>query len=185
MTAELFLTRFKESIYQQDDLIDVWNNTKSFTELIMSRLENILTEDGIKTEREYFRVDLISYKTQSNKEPLLGNLQSYSWDLITAVEHENDYRLWVDEVVKLSHLSCPLRVVIGYLPKNDTNTHYDYLQKVSETLNNIDAWKYTKKCGSFLIIIGDCKLTKDKQDRCVYTPYIYEYDKEAFIKTEW
>ena len=192
MTAEQFWKKFKENICGNEELSNVWNNTKEFTRLIMNQLdEKILASDSleeIKTEREYFRIDLISYKDTSKNKISCGKLQNCSWDLIAAVEHENDSRLWVDEVVKLAHIACPLRVVIGYLPKKQKDiqiAHSKYLKKVTETLNQIDAWKYTSKYGDYLIIIGDCELSKN-DIKCSYTPYLYEQKSQSFeYKRDW
>ena len=96
--------------------------------------------------------------------------KKYCWDLKVAIEHENDSRLWVDEVVKLAHIACPLRVVIGYLPKNNY-PHTEVLNKLAENLNNVSAWHTTKQY-PFLLIIGDSKVTH-YDERCHYTAYQY------------
>ena len=158
-----------------------WNNTRDFTNRMMEKLEKlVLAEPGMKTEREYFRIDLVGYKKRESAETLYHNLQKYSWDLEVAVEHENDYRLWVDEVVKLAHIVCPLRVVIGYLPKNSEKyPHEVVLKKVVENLKEVKAWESSSKTGDFMIIIGDCKVSSESE-RCVYSPYLYNYDTETF-----
>ncbi len=194
MKAYDFWVKFQENICENKELIENWNNSKKFTNAIMKKIEDqILKKDtleNIVTEREYFRIDLISYIDTSKTKCLHNSLQNCSWNLICAVEHENDYRLWVDEVVKLAHISCPLRVVIGYLPKEketlEQTKFSKYLDKVSKLLNNIESWKHTRNSGDFLIIIGDCKLsTTDK--KCVYTPFLYR--NGSFInmsgKTNW
>lgn len=181
MTAKKFWERFKESIYQNSELVSLWDYTKDFTNSIIDKLENsVIADKNVKTEREYFRIDLVGYIKKESTKTLHRNLQKYSWDLEVAVEHENDYRLWVDEVVKLAHIVCPLRVVIGYLPKNSEKyPHEVVLKKVVENLKEINAWESSSKTGDFMIIIGDCKVGS-KSERCVYTPYLYNYGTEAF-----
>lgn len=185
MTAQEFWRRFRNDIYQNPALGALWNDTAAFTEAILRRLETVISEEGCRTEREYFRVDLISYRGHvTGNEPLLGSLKRYSWDLVTAVEHENDRRLWMDEVVKLAHVACELRVVIGYLPLHDTHTHKEYLEKIAEHLQEMTAWQATKDCGEFMILIGDCKLDEqDKTARCMYTPYVYRDGR--FVCPPW
>ena len=181
MKAQEFWERFKENIYQNSELVSTWDNTKDFTNSIMDKLENnVIVDKNIKTEREYFRIDLVGYIKKESTKTLHWNLQKYSWDLEVAVEHENDYRLWVDEVVKLAHIVCPLRVVIGYLPKNSEKySHEVVLKKVVENLKEVKAWESSSKTGDFMIIIGDCKVSSESE-RCVYTPYLYNYDTETF-----
>lgn len=41
-------------------------------------------------------------------------LSAHLWDLELAVEHENSKQDWTDEVIKLIHVKCPLKVVISY-----------------------------------------------------------------------
>lgn len=193
MNAKTFWRNFKDKIYGNEELKKKWNNTKEFTNSIIEKLENdVIKEseenkenDDVKTEREYFRIDLISYRNlHKNNDFLIGKLQNCSWDLITAVEHENDYRLWFDEVVKLAHVSCPLRVVIGYLPKSAQ--HDKYIKKVSDALKKIEAWNNTKNIGEFMIIIGNCKLkSSDEEGKCVYRTYVYDKENEGFAVPEW
>ncbi len=184
MTAQEFWMRFRKDIYRNPSLCARWNDTAAFTEAILEKLETLITEEGCRTEREYFRVDLISYRSQDKQDTLLGSLRHYAWDLMTAVEHENDRRLWMDEVVKLAHIACDLRVVIGYLPLHDTHTHEEYLERIAEELYGIKAWQATKDCGEFMILIGDCKLAHDEEERrCVYTPYVFQ--NGGFVRPFW
>ena len=62
MKAQEFWERFKENIYQNSELVSTWDNTKDFTNSIMDKLENnVIADKNIKTEREYFRIDLVGY----------------------------------------------------------------------------------------------------------------------------
>lgn len=183
MTAQEFWDRFQKEICGNPELCFLWNDATAFTARMLEKLEKVISEKDCKTEREYFRIDLISYRSRLQPQPsatvgedcLIGGLKRYSWDLLTAVEHENDHRLWMDEVVKLAHVASPLRVVIGYIPLSMKEMHEAYLTKVAEALEGIEAWRCTKDYGEFLIIIGDCKLSRDDEDgRCVYTPYVFQ-----------
>lgn len=183
MNAQTFWGRFKENIYGNKELVEYWDYTKEFTGLIINKLaEKVIAEEDVITEKEYFRVDLISYKNNMSKKKLYNSLQKYSWDLVCAVEHENDHRLWVDEVVKLAHLACPLRVVIGYLPKKVKKNTEIYLEKVAETLDEIEAWNITSNYGEYMIVLGDCQVEDAKSEGCIYTPYIYNKETKKFEK---
>ena len=185
MTAHDFWVRFQKEICGNSELCGLWYDSTAFTERMMEKLENVIREEHCKTEREYFRIDLISYQCKEQYgSALLGSLKNYSWNLVTAVEHENNRRLWVDEVIKLAHIACRLRVVIGYLPVQDDYGHESYLHRVAEELRGIDAWEHTQSCGEFMILIGDCKLEgQETACRCVYTPYVYR-DGE-FVRPLW
>ena len=177
MTAKCFWERF-EKICKDEELKDNWNNTKKFTNRMLELLEYVVKEDNSIIEREYFRIDLITYK-DTKTQTSLGYLKNYSWDLLSAIEHENDSRLWVDEVVKLAHISARLRVVIGYMPLSEKQNQQKYIDEVSYVINDIMAWKQTRE-NEFLIIIGDSKVSEINQ-RCNYTPYIYKKDEERFL----
>jgi hypothetical protein len=43
-----------------------------------------------------------------------GEFQHTLWNLEVAIEHENESGRWYDEFVKLSHISCGLKVLITY-----------------------------------------------------------------------
>ena len=55
-------------------------------------------------------------------------LRKHFWDLKAAAEHENDSKDRMDEVIKLAHICCLLRVVIGHLPhKKDQQQMWNVL----------------------------------------------------------
>ena len=185
MTAKKFWKDFQKNVCGNEELKKEWFHFKKFTVLIMDKIEQILKYDeDVATEREYFRVDLISYRENNENEFLLNKLYNYTWNLEAAVEHENNSKTWMDEVIKLAHLSCDLRVVIGYLPLSEKKNQKEYLNKIADILNNkISAWKQTKTSGDFLIILGDSSFGSSEQyidNRCVYTPFLYSLQSNLF-----
>lgn len=92
----------------------------AFTELankgIVDRI--IESEDGLIPQHEYLRIDSIGYKHRyteiSEEEAREVGLNRHFWELAIAVEHENSKHDWMDEVIKLLHVRCPLKVVISY-----------------------------------------------------------------------
>ena len=99
----------------------------------------------------------------------------------------------MDEVIKLAHINCPLRVVIGYVHvEKDRDTtekkQKAILKRVASVLNNnIDAWKTILSANKnnqseFLIILGDGNVRAE--NRCYYTPYFYSFDKKEFVDLE-
>ena len=101
------------------------------------------------------------------------------WDLEIAVEHENNSHDWMDEVVKLAHIACSLRVVIGYMPYNKRNEDQVHLDFVSDALQKLMCFD-NKNRGEFLIILGNCD-TAGKIDRFFgYRGYVYNGETSKF-----
>lgn len=55
--------------------------------------------------REYLRIDLCFYSPADIEK---------GWNIEVAIEHENGPGKWIEEWVKLLHVSAGLRVIIGY-----------------------------------------------------------------------
>ena len=183
----------------RNELVDLWDNSKDFTDKMTEIISGIIKEfdSTLTVQPEYLRIDIPARKKNNGNgkeksfckaEP---NFEKYDWNLEIAVEHENNYRLWMDEVIKLAHINCPLRVVIGYVhvEKNGNNVSREKTQKkqleilthVEDVLkNNIVAWNNINPNypNDFLIILGDGSVKK--ADRCYYTPYLYDADDECF-----
>ena len=104
---------------------------------------------AIKFSHEYYRIDTIGW-IQRKKELNTGNsnLASHLWDLIAAVEHENNPKEWLDEVCKLAYIRCPLRVVIGY----GIESFDEKIAVVKDILAKTGA--FTDDVQEFLIILG-------------------------------
>lgn len=92
----------------------------AFTELVNKGIVDriIESEDGLIPQHEYLRIDSIGYKHRyteiSEEEAREVGLNRHFWELAIAVEHENSKHDWMDEVIKLLHVRCPLKVVISY-----------------------------------------------------------------------
>lgn len=205
MRAEEFWTAFFDKVMKtktetRKELVDLWDNSKDFTDKMTEIISGIIKEfdKTLTVQPEYLRIDIPARKKNNGNgneksfckvEP---NFEKYDWNLEIAVEHENNYRLWMDEVIKLAHINCPLRVVIGYVhvEKNGNNISRDKTQKkqleilaqVADLLeNNIVAWNNINPNypNDFLIILGDGNVRR-KDDRCYYTPYMYNRNKKCF-----
>ncbi len=179
-----------EQIYRGD--------AAAYTELINKYIiDNIITEAYTRddprrlvAQHEYFRIDTIGYQrrytemseTEANK---LG-LNRHFWDLKIVVEHENSKKDWMDEVIKLTHVRCPLKVVIAYnyCDKRDDNKEGD-LQK----LNFVAGWMtrvsvYEKNANEeFLVIMGNGapRTEKNQSYECFdYRGYIFNSATSTF-----
>ena len=205
MNAIEFWKDFSEKVMSADSeyrklLCENWTKSGDFTNIISGIIKGIIEKgyrnENITVQPEYLRIDIPAWQSNNHDQEFVDiapRFKKYDWNLKVAVEHENDYRLWMDEVIKLAHVNCPLRVVIGYVQaENDRDKtikkQESILHSVAEILNNdIDAWKSVISANKdnkseFLIILGDVKVKKE--DRCHYTPYFYSFKKNEFVNLE-
>ena len=152
-----------------------WNATDTSVARWTTYLSRAIEEDilqgelKLKTNREYFRIDLIGWSGnpawQKENEKHIGSkpckrdsdpqLNEYHWNLEIAVEYENDSLDWTNEVIKLCHIKCGLKVVIGY-------AHYEQRENDMAKLNIIADHMRKLKYGcpqkgeEFLVILGNC-----------------------------
>ena len=84
---------------------DIYKNGRAFTEFVNKNIiDEIIKKSGLNPQHEYFRIDSTGYETYSkeiSKEAGDVGLSNYFWNLKIAVEHENNVRAWMDEVIKL------------------------------------------------------------------------------------
>ena len=141
------------------------NHEKAYTKLVNKRIiheiiEKAVDEHGtpLVPQHEYFRIDNIGYKhnyykiTEAERDDV--GLWRHLWDLKIAVEHENSKKDWMDEVVKLIHIRCPLKIVIAY---NNCDMREDgdiqKLDFIAKWMPEVAAFDKNAK-EEFLIIIG-------------------------------
>ncbi len=186
MTAKEFWEQFsKIFIESKDDAIKVWTSSKEYTKFILGKIANFLKEQKFETSTEYYRIDLTGWKQlrkSENDNILINNFEKHLWDLEVAIEHENSSISWMDEVVKLLHINCPLRVVIGYLPFEQKNSHDKYLEAITEQILTTKAVseRCSLKNGEFMIIIGDSKCKDDEKLYCHYQAYVFNPFSKKF-----
>lgn len=181
MNAEAFWSSFKAML--TDDFLrqarKKWDNHKKFTNFILPHLSDILSDNGFEKEhqREYFKIDLIGWqqrKDELEESPRIGDYQlnRHFWHLGVAVEHENNSRDWTYELVKLLYINCPLRVVIGYLPKElnaaEQKQILDYAAAVVTKANADANGALVRKGQEYLLILGTAAAPS------IYTPYLYK-----------
>ena len=175
-----FLSLFEEGSESLSVAQDNWNNKKKFTKLFVNDyIRKIINENNSQTtQREYFRIDITSYKNRKEeakkiaKELNLDNcgIKQYLWELEVALEHENNSSEWIDEVIKLSFINCPLRVVIGYtdLEKRDN------CLKLAAALLKERIGNNTPKGQSFIVILGKSGIKGSQVNKSTYKAYEYK-----------
>lgn len=204
--SKMNLVKFYNEFTSEENLEVFYKNYKAnyaeYTKMILEILEkNICKEENEnrddKTEmsKEYFRIDLIGW-TDKRKEIYKekyseGILKRQGWSFDIAIEHENNYRLWAEEVIKLAYINCPIRIVIGYndreIGKNkDLNKDIDIelLNEVLQSLNYLEGDKrmLIKDNDAFGIILGtghtgSKAVSKEEMD---YTLYLVERKSDVY-----
>jgi hypothetical protein len=158
MDAREFMSSFQNIFTEKrEKAITTYYSNSVFTSFITEELNGILAQKEYKKQNEYFRIDAIRWSEKAKsiiKTPGVS-LKKHLWDLEIAVEHENDPLDWMDEVVKLSHIACPLRVVIGYMPWDKREDDQKYLDHVAKWIETLTCKDNIQK-GEFLIILGNC-----------------------------
>ena len=158
-----------------------------FTPCVTKEINSIIRDMGLTSQNEYYRIDAIGWKGRyrelSEEKAKKLNLSRHLWDLEIAVEHENSKSDWTDELVKLTHICCPLKVIITYnhcdqrgeVEKNKLAYAAECMKKV-RAFNSLPQEKY-------LIIIGNGAPQNSRNESYNafdYRGYIYNYDAEGF-----
>lgn len=193
LNAVEFYKKFKESlveerVYKGRRYLEIYRDTKfsAFTDLVNKKLiHKIVRESGLSVSHEYFRIDTIGwsgkYLELDEKEAKNLGLKRHLWNLKIAVEHENDKKDWLDEVIKLVHIRCPLKVIIGYNRCDQRDKQEkDKLAYVAKCMQMVKAF-HTADQEEYLIILGNAKGSNGKSYTCFdYRGYLYNQDKQQF-----
>lgn len=184
MTAKEFWIEFKKLFREGSKELAIaranWKNSKNFTKNFVKEYFPVVMSNGNEYETgfEYYRIDIIAYSKNVDEaeqiEKAIGldkkKFSPYLWDLKIALEHENDKKEWLDEVIKLSHINCPLRVVIGYATEDSRELR---LRFASEMLQK-KIGKHTPKGQEFMLILGKSGISSSEVNEDTYKAYIYE-----------
>ena len=193
ISAQDFFERFITAV--EGDITKAttaYRESEDWTKYIYDITETILKEEfGLEIGKEYLRIDMIGWsgyeKWKTSEEKNVGSkncsndsndnpgLNEHNWNLEIAIEFENEPKQWMDEVIKLCHIKCGLKVVIGY-------THYENRDTMDkEKLNFVAKHMETLKYGrlgdneAFMIILGNCgepKLDYQKMEDMDFRAYI-------------
>ena len=187
MNAITFYNKFKEATGNVD--IAIYGANKLYTNYVLDKVKGIIKEEYYNYSSEYYRVDVTGWTQR--KEEIRASAENvkmfpYLWDLEIAVEHENSHKDWFDELVKLAHLRCPLKVVISYnsCDFRDDEKYGDLaiLKVAAETLNKVKAFKNADN-EEFLVILGNSsKAVSNSPDYETPDYRGYVYNGEEFKK---
>lgn len=161
------------------------NNETAYTELVNKYIvHKIISENGMTAQHEYFRIDTVGWVTRYHEmeEEAHGlNLSAHLWDLMVAVEHKNSRKDWTDEIMKLIHVKCPLKVVISYSPCDERDTaEWKKLAFIAKWMREVKAFALGGE--EYLLIFGNCYNAKTKADYTTfdYRGYLYNCSKSCF-----
>ena len=190
-----FVTLMREDRVLADgrSLLQIYKTDEpEFTKIVNHRIvPQIITESGLVSQNEYFRVDTVGWTTKFEDidaaySKSLG-LVRHLWDLKIAVEHENDKSNWTDELIKIAHLRCPLKVVIGYAHCDERgNVEDEKLKFAYSCLSRLDAFDIHAN-EEFLIVLGNGaprKRANGTYDKFDYRGYVLTQGKAEFVKLE-
>ena len=111
---------------------DAWkvryDNDRKWTFFIKNIIEEIIEQLPYPRKDlspEYLRIDYTICPGESNTQ----------WDLDIAIEHENNPNSWEDELTKLLHINCGLRVLIAYYDnKKARDENVDILSTIKDKI---------------------------------------------------
>lgn len=172
-----FFRRFIDEM-EKCDIATYKHGGSSFTNYMTTLIERILEEEfSLKTEREYLRIDVIGWMDRKNEikeDAEFWCLNPHLWDLYVAVEHENNPYDWTDEVIKMAHIRCPLKIIIGY---NYCDCRDTDMEKLQTALNWMSKTNVYSSCENeaLLFIFGNAsaKRSRENYESFDYQGYIY------------
>lgn len=164
---------------------------KTFTNLVNKTvIHNILKQDNLSVQHEYLRVDTVGwqgrYEEIEKEEAKKVGINRHLWDLKIAVEHENSKKDWMDELIKLIHIKCPLKVVISYnYCDQREKQELEKIQFVTKWIKEVEAFN-SEGDEEYLLILGNGE-AKEKKSKKVYEKfdyrgYLYDFKIGEFIK---
>jgi len=167
MKAEEFYKRFADKVtvnarYEDKLLFDVYtSDMKAYIKAVNKKfIPRILNELNLSAENEYFKIDTIGWMPPEFDDEDIGKkarelkLNAPLMDLMVAVEHEIDKSAWIYKLVKLAHIRCPLKVIVGYAPCDKRDEDIKKVEFAYECLTKLNIF-LPESDEEFLIILGN------------------------------
>lgn len=192
MDAKDFLTKFIDKTNSNKvwtngkKLFEIYRHDAEYTKVVTEIINSIIREE-YTPQNEYFRIDAVGWisryedmKDEAKEKGL--KIKAHLWDLKIAIEHENSKSDWSDEVVKLIHVKCPLKVVISYNYCDERDQiELEKLDFIAKWMKKVKAFNNSSD-EEYLIILGNCYNPKTKKDydKFDYRGYIYNHQSGKF-----
>lgn len=161
-TPEMFwevfakVMKLKLNAGENDAWKESYDNDRKWTFFIKNTIEGIIINLGYAMadlSPEYLRIDYTICPGESTTQ----------WDLDIAIEHENNPNSWEDELTKLLHINCGLRVLIAYYDnKKARDENVDILSTIKDKIIcNLSNRKYYQPDQKWLLIFGPYDLRNE------------------------
>lgn len=178
---EEFEKIFQEGSLKREEAEKKYINNTAFTTFVIDEINTIVQKMNYNPQNEYFRIDSSGYTKRWEELEKIKGLNPHLWDLEIAVEHENDQKDWLDEVIKLAHVCCPLRVVIGYVPENKRSEDQNLLDYAANALKHLKCIDNVTK-GELMIILGNSNTKGVVENYFNYQAYVLNAETFEFEK---
>lgn len=190
-TAADFLAKFCERV-TEDKYGDIYKyDLPRFTAAVTEEIRQMIEGAGLAAQKEYFRIDVVGWQSRWEDvaaEAAVVGLNPHLWDLKIAVEHENDRADWTDELIKLLHIRCPLKVVIGYNHCDcREDLERDKLACAAGWMQLVEAFDGAAR-EEYLIILGNCAprgRDVPGYERFDYRGYLWDRGQREFRRLAW
>ena len=171
----------KEAYYNAGKWTHIITKNSCGLSLIDKTLLEVFPDSSIANE--YYRIDNCVYESVNEGYKKDGEFNFHQWRLLAAVEHENAWNDWSDELVKLAYIQCPLRVVISYGDYNPEKDEYlDALYHANKVAEAINLKRYIHDDEEFMLIFGP-RTTSIKNNRDISQLYqAYIWNGKRFYK---
>lgn len=212
ITLNKFCESFEDKINEtKEDLKKHWyskteKGTKNnpFTNYIFNKVIYKILEDGScgkkyqrykKGDRgvkdccyqpEYYLIDCPGWSRVDDKIKE-KNFNYYCWSLDFSIEHENNCHDWMDEVIKLLYINCPLRIIIAYNDRSEGNDDKFQLDLVKESIQKIIDEinrKLILQGDEFGVILGEGHSTKEAKEKIPNYRYYKFYMNSEKVEYE-
>ena len=176
-----FAKIFQEGSLKRTEAIEKYIDNTAFTAFVIDEINGIIQKMNYQPQNEYFRIDSSGYTKRWEELEKISGLNPHLWDLNIAVEHENDAKDWLDEVIKLAHVCCPLRVVIGYVPMEKRSKEQILLDYAANALKQLKCADNITN-GEFMIILGNSNTKGNVENYFNYQAYVLNAETFKFEK---
>lgn len=167
-----FLTEFA-TVWEEvtstraQEIIDKYSNNTAWTDFmlgdegLLEKISNKYNEEDmpVKMKREYYTLDGLYV----GGENLFRSDYMYPSDIYALIEHENGNNV-EEEMWKLIHWRCPLKVLIFYDWAEDEkksgkreNWLNDKLETLMDMIEKVDKFNTESNITEYLFLIGSCK----------------------------
>lgn len=187
-------TTYNDSLFSYYRSSSIWTTfiSNCFDNYGVSVIDRVLIEFALARRinlfnpgisHEYYRVDNMLYRRielSDEEKIVLKPFEEHFWKPVICVEHENSWKSWTDELVKLIGIDCELRVVISY--SHDVVHSLKVANFVAKKVCGL--YENSRVKGEILLIFGKRiprnGTLSDEEIVDGFQAYKYDFDTECF-----